>query len=118
MGSLLIDRENDGMGGWINIEADDVVQFVNKLRVRGGLELIHPVRLKSVRTPDALDGTRADIDDLRHHGGGPVGRLCWRGGLGERHDAFGDVRSQRPDARRARLLRREDRLKAKSRIPN
>jgi len=31
----------------------------------------HPVRLKAVRTPGAQDGTRADIDDLRHHGGGP-----------------------------------------------
>jgi hypothetical protein len=24
--------------------------------------------LKVVRAPDALDGTRADLDDLRHHG--------------------------------------------------
>jgi hypothetical protein len=57
--ALLIDRENDGMGGWIGIEADDIAQFVDKLRVGGELELFHPVRLKTVRTPDALDGTRA-----------------------------------------------------------
>ena len=78
-----------------------------KLRVGGELELFHPVRLQAVRAPDALDGTRADIDDLRHHGGGPVGRLCWRVGLGERHDALGDVRSQRRDARRPRLVAQE-----------
>src|SRR5450756_1387982 len=71
------------------------------------VELFHPVRLKAMRTPDALNGARADIDDLRHHGGGPVGRLCWRVGLGERHDAFGDVRSQRPDARGACLIVQE-----------
>src|ERR1017187_10939442 len=71
------------------------------------LELLHPVRLKAVRTPDALDGTRADIDDLRHHGRGPVGRLCWRLGLGERHDAFGDARPQRRDARGACLIVQE-----------
>jgi hypothetical protein len=53
--------------------------------------------LKTVRTPDALDGTRTDIGNLRHHGGGPVGCFRWRARLGERHDAFGDVRSQRRD---------------------
>ena len=73
----------------------------------GELELFHPVRLKAVRTPDALNGTRADIDYLRHHGGGPVGRLCWRVGLGERHDALGDGRSQRRDARWPRLVAQE-----------
>jgi len=107
MGSLLINREDDGMGWWIDIEAYNIAQLVDKLRVGGELELFHPVRLKAVRTPDALDGTRADIDDLRHHGGGPVGRLCWRLSLGERHDAFGDVRSQRTDARGARLIVQE-----------
>ena len=69
--------------------------------------MFHPVRLKAVRTPDALDGTRADVDDLRHHGGGPVGRLGRRIGLGERHDALGDGRSQRRDARRPRLVTQE-----------
>jgi hypothetical protein len=94
---LLIDRENDGMGEWINIGADDVAQLVNKLRGGGEFELFHAVRLKSLRTPNALDGTRADIADLRHHGGGPVSRLC----------CFGYVRSQGPDARGARLIVKE-----------
>jgi hypothetical protein len=40
------------------------------------------VRLKAVRTPDALDGTRADMDNLHHHGGGPVSRLGGRGRSG------------------------------------
>ena len=95
------------MGGRIDIETDDVAQLVDESRVGGELELFHPVRLQAVRAPDALDGTRADTDDLRHHGGGPVGRLGWRVGLGERHDAFGDVRPQRRDARRARLVAQE-----------
>src|SRR3977135_2273653 len=105
--ALLIDREDDCMGWRIDIKADDVAQLVDKLRVGGELELFHPMRLKAVRTPDALDGTRADIDDFRHHGGGPVGRLCWRLGLGEHHDAFGDVRLQRPDARGSCLIVQE-----------
>ena len=42
--ALLIDRENDGMGWRIDIEADDVAQLVDKLRVGGELELFHSVR--------------------------------------------------------------------------
>ncbi len=95
------------MGGRINIEADDVAQLIDKSRVGGEFEVFHPVRLKAVRTPDALDRTRADVDDLRHHGRGPVGCLCWRVGLGERHDARSDIRPQRPDARRPCLVTQE-----------
>ena len=95
------------MGGRINIETDDVAQLVDEARVGGEFELFHPVRLQAVRAPDSLDGTRADADDLRHHGGGPVGRLAGRGGLGERHDAFSDARPQRRDARGARLIVQE-----------
>jgi hypothetical protein len=55
--ALLIDREDDCMGGRIDIEADDVAQLADKLRVGGELELLHPVRLKAVCAPDALDGS-------------------------------------------------------------
>ena len=92
------------MGWWIDIETYNIAQLVDKLRVGGELELLQPVRLKAVRTPDALDGTRADIDDLGHHGRGPVGRLGGRGGLSEHHDTLGDGRSQRLDARGPRLV--------------
>ena len=105
--ALLIDREDYGMGGRIDIQADDVAQLAHKLRVGGDLNCFTRVRLKAVRTPNALDGTRADIDDLRHHGGSPMGRLCWRVGLGERHDALDDVRSQPRDARWPRFVPQE-----------
>jgi hypothetical protein len=52
---LLVGQENDGMGGWIDIEPDDVTQFVNELRIVAELELLHPMRLKAVSAPDALD---------------------------------------------------------------
>jgi hypothetical protein len=105
--AFLIDREDDGMGWRIDIETDDIAQLAHKLRVSRQLELFHPVRLQAVCAPDALDGTRADVDDLRHHGGGPVGRLRWRVGLGERNDASDDVRSQRRNARGACLIVQE-----------
>ncbi len=69
------------MGGRIDIETDDVAQLVDEARVGGEFELFHPVRLQAVRAPDALAGTRADANDLRHHRGGPVGRLGGRGSL-------------------------------------
>jgi hypothetical protein len=85
--ALLVDREDDGMGGRIDIEADDVAQLVDEPWIGGELELLHAVRLKAMQAPDALDGAGADVDGFRHHGGGPVGRLGGRIGLGERHDA-------------------------------
>src|SRR5258707_14007834 len=56
--ALFIDREDDGMGGRINIKTDDVAQLVDEARGGGEFELFHPVRLQAVRAPESLDGTR------------------------------------------------------------
>ena len=89
--ALLVDREDDGVGGRIDVEADDGAQFGGKLRVGGQLALLDAVRLKAVFAPDTVDGTGADIDGLRRHGRRPFGRLGGRVGLAERDDAPGDV---------------------------
>ena len=101
---LLIDREHDGMGGRIDIEPDNIAQLVDELRVVGELELLDPVRLETMRTPDALDGTCTDADGFRHHGGGPMGRFGGRIGVGEHHDTLSDLRPKWRDARRSRLI--------------
>jgi hypothetical protein len=62
-----VDREEHGMGGRIDIKPDNIAQLVDELRVIGKLELVDPVRLETMRAPDALDETRADIDGFRHH---------------------------------------------------
>ena len=72
---LLIDRKDDGMGGRVDIEPDNIAQLVDELRVVGELELLDPVRLQTMRAPDALDRAWADTDYFRHHGSGPMGRL-------------------------------------------
>ena len=51
---LFVDREDDGMGGRIDIKADHVAQLVDELRVVGELELLNPVWLETMRVPDAL----------------------------------------------------------------
>src|ERR1700722_10733898 len=101
---LLIDRKDDGVGGRIDIEPDDIAQLFDKLRVVGELELPDPVRLETMRAPDALDGTCADADCFRHHGGSPMGRFGRRIGLGEHHDTLNEIRPQWRDARGSRLI--------------
>ena len=78
--ALLVDRQHDGVRRRIDVEADDVAQLVDELRIVGELELPHPVRLQAVRAPDALHRADADAGRLGHHGGGPVGRLARRVG--------------------------------------
>src|ERR1700720_4204519 len=62
MGSLLIDRQDNGVVGRIDVEADDLVQFGGKLRIVGQLELAHPVRLEAMSTPYPLH--RADANPV------------------------------------------------------
>ena len=76
--ALLIDGQNDRMGGRIDIKPDNVAQLVDQPRAVGKLELMDPVRLETMRAPDALDGTRADTNGFRHHSSSPVGRLGGR----------------------------------------
>ena len=80
------------MGGRIDIEPDNIAQLVDELRVVGELELVDPVRLETMRAPDALDGIRADTDGFRHNSSSPMGRLGGRIGPGERHNTLGDIR--------------------------
>jgi hypothetical protein len=61
--ALLIDRQDNGVVGRIDVEADDLVQFGDKLRIVGQLELTHPVRLEAMSTPYPLH--RADANPGR-----------------------------------------------------
>ncbi len=95
------------MGGWIDIRPGHIAQPVDELRAVGELELPNPVRLKAMSAPDALDGTWANAGGLRHHRGGPVGRFGGRVRPGERHDTLGNIRIERCNARRPRLIAQE-----------
>ena len=48
---LFVDREDDGMGGRVDIEPDNIAQLVDELRVGGELKVLDPVRLKTMRAP-------------------------------------------------------------------
>ena len=102
--ALLIDRQDDGVRGRIDIEPDDIAQFVDETRIVGELELAHPVRLEAMLAPDALNRADAEPSRLRHQDAGPVGRLARRFAERQRDDALGGPGAQRRDARGTRLV--------------
>lgn len=46
--ALLIERQDDRVGGWRDIKADDVAELVDELRIIGKLELPNAVRLEAM----------------------------------------------------------------------
>ena len=88
---LLVKRQDDGVGGRIDIKPHYVAQFLDEVGIVGELEATEPVRLQPVRMPNALNRTGADTDLLGHHGSGPMRRFGGRITLGQRHDPLGDI---------------------------
>ena len=105
--ALLVNRKHDGVRRRIDIEPDDITQLGDKIRIIGQLELAHPMWLKPVGAPDALDGAEADAGCFGHHRASPVGRLGWRIAQRQRYHPLGHVAAERRDARRPRLVTQE-----------
>lgn len=102
--ALLVDRQHDGVGWRVNVEADNVFELGDELRVVGELEGPPTVGLKAVRLPDATYRAGADARRGRHHVGSPVRRLARRVGKRQRHHPLADLRPERRNARRPRLV--------------
>jgi hypothetical protein len=82
---LLVDREDDGMLGRVDIEADDVLELGGKLGIARALEGADAVRLEVVRSPDPLHRAQRDTGVSGHRPAGPVRGFAGRFGAGERH---------------------------------
>ena len=102
--ALLINRQNDGVVRRIDIEADDVTQLGDELRVIGQLELTHPVGLQPVGPPDALHRADADPDCSGHGRAGPMGCVRRRSSQGQGCHALDNLGCQRRDSRGPRLV--------------
>ena len=76
--ALLIDREDDGMGGRVHIEPDDILDLLAEGWVLRPLEGAPPVGLEVMRFPNPLDRSQRQVDDLGHRPTGPVSGLPWR----------------------------------------
>ena len=91
--ALFVDREHDGMGRRIDIEADDVDELGSKAGIARVLEGTQPMRLQFVRPPDALYRAQRDANGFGHRPAGPMGRLVRRFGAGQRHHPRDDFRA-------------------------
>jgi hypothetical protein len=48
----------------VHVETDDILDLLSESRIVGRFEGADPVRLKTVRLPDALHGAQADANGL------------------------------------------------------
>ena len=70
---LLIDAEDDRPLGWVQVQADDVMNPGRQLRVGGELEGRCPPGLHTVLTPHSGDGVAAHTELAGQQPGRPVG---------------------------------------------
>ena len=86
--ALLVGAQHQRVLRRIEIQADDVFQFLGERRIVADLEGFHAMRLQPVGAPDAPHAGFADADRRRHGARAPVsgvGRLLARG---HGHHAF------------------------------
>ena len=76
--AFFIDGQDDGVGGRINVEPNDIAQLTDEVGIVRELELAVAVRLQAVATPDAPDRAFTDANRHGHHQGRPMGRLDGR----------------------------------------
>ena len=75
---LFVDGDDDGMGGRVHVEADDVFDLGGKGRIVGFLEGADAMGLEAMSQPEAVYGRLADADKFGHHAGRPMGDFAWR----------------------------------------
>ena len=97
--ALFVNRQDNGVAGRIDIEADDLVQFGRELGIVGQLELAHPVRLEAMSTPYPLYRADANSGRLRHRRTGPVTGRRRRPSQRQGDHTFSNLRAQRWNAR-------------------
>ena len=83
---LLVDAQNDGALGRIEIQADDVADLVDEERIGGQLERLGKMRLESEGFPDADDGRLRKAEGLGHGTRAPVGGVFGFGFQGASDD--------------------------------
>jgi hypothetical protein len=100
--AFLIDRENDGVIGRVDVEADDLFELGHELGIVGQLEPADQMRPQAMSTPDPLHRTDADPSGLRHRRAGPMAGGRRRPCQGQGHNASatsgrsGGMREGRP----------------------
>ena len=102
--ALLVDGDDDGVLGRVHVEANDVLDLVDELRIGGALERAQAVGLQSMRFPQTLNGAQAHAHGFGHGAAGPVRDLSRRFGAGQLQDPSDDLQGQRRPTGLARLV--------------
>jgi hypothetical protein len=84
---LLVQRQNNGVFGGIEIKADHIAQLGLKMRIVRALEASDEMGLKLMRFPDALGRTQQNPCCLGRYPTGPVRSLVRRRAHGQRDHA-------------------------------
>ena len=102
--ALLVDRDNDGVGRRVHIEADDVLDLLGEGWIGGPLEGADAVGLETGGFPEALHCPQADTGGLGNHAARPMGGLPRRLAAGKRQDLCYGPRGERRLAGLARFV--------------
>ena len=97
--AFLIDGQDDGVGGRIDIQPNDIAQFADEVRIVRELEPPIAVRLQTMATPDATDRAFTDANCHGHHQSRPMGRFDGRVRQRQRRHALDHFEAKRRDAR-------------------
>ena len=102
--ALLVEREDQAVGGRIDIQPDDVAQLLGERRIVRALEGAQAMRLEVVLGPDPLHRAERDVRFLGHRPAGPVGGFTRRFGAGHRHHPHHRLGRQRRRSGRPGLV--------------
>ena len=102
--AFLVDGQDDGVGGWIDVEANNITQLADEVGIVGELELSVAVGLQAMGTPDTANRAFTDTRHRGHYRRRPMGRLDRRVCQRQRHHPLGHFGPQRRDTRRTRLV--------------
>jgi len=105
--AFLVDGDDDGMGGRVHVEADDVLDFLGEPGIVGALEGSQAMRLEPVFFPEALHGAQRNPDGFRHGAAGPVGGGAGWLGAGQLQNSGDDLLRERRAARLAGFVAQE-----------
>ena len=103
--ALFVHRQHDGVIGRTQIKADDVPDFLDKLRVRRQLERVDAMRLQAERAPQARDRIFGQPCDVGHAARGPLGGVWGRSFEGAGDQLHHHVVGRFPWGARPRLVR-------------
>ena len=93
--AFLVDAEDQGSLGRIEMQSNDIVELLDKMFVTADLEGLDEMRFEVVLFPNALNTCRTDALRLSHRAYAPVGSGRWLGPQGRlnngTHFLFGDA---------------------------